>query len=105
MTSIVGLLLCPLLCLYSIGDTWLSCVVWHYILGVALVCGHVPQSIYMYVLGLLGLHLNMSHAATSRPLGKSKEHQLSQWKPVTAGWLECLLSRALAHSTLSLYMV
>ena len=72
MTSIVGLFVCPLLCLYSIGDAWLCCTVWLSILGVALVCGRVSQSVY--VLGLLGLRLNLSHTATSRPLQKSKEN-------------------------------
>ena len=86
MTSIVGLFFCPLLCLYSIGDAWLCCTVWLNILGVALVCGRVSHSIF--VLRLLGLHLNLSHSVTSRPLGKTKEHQFSQWKPLTAGQLE-----------------
>ena len=66
MTNIVGLFVCPLLCLYSSCDAWLCCTVWLNILGVALVCGRVSQSIYVF--GLLGLHLNLSHGATSRPL-------------------------------------
>ena len=36
MTSIVGLFVCPLLCLYSIGDAWLRGAVWLDILGVAM---------------------------------------------------------------------
>ena len=35
MTGIVGLFVCPLLCLYSSGDAWLCCAVWPNILGVA----------------------------------------------------------------------
>ena len=72
MTRIVELFVCPLLCLYSSGDAWLCCMVWLNILGVALVCGRVSQSIY--VLGLLGLHLNLSHTVTYRLLEKLKEH-------------------------------
>ena len=68
MTSIVRLFVCPLLCLCASDDAWLCCTVWFNIFGVTLVCGRVSQSIY--VLGLLRLHLNLSHAATSRPLGK-----------------------------------
>ena len=51
MTGIVGLFVCPLLCLYSSSDARLHCAVWLDILGVAV----LSQSIY--VLRLLGLHL------------------------------------------------
>ena len=69
-------------------------MVWLNILGVTLVCGLVSQSIY--VLGLLGLHLNLSHVAAFRPLRKLKEHQFSQWKPLMARQLKvCYLGHLL----------
>ena len=67
MTNIVGLFVCP--CFAGILAAMFSYVARY---GLLFLGGCVSQSIY--VLGLLGLHLNLSHTVTSRPLGKSTEH-------------------------------
>ena len=47
MTNIVGLFVCPMLCLYSSGDAWLCCMVWLNTLGEALLWPCI--SIYLCV--------------------------------------------------------
>ena len=87
MTGIVGLFVCPYFaCILSV---MLGYVVWYGLIFLVWYwCVAMYLNLSSYVLGLFGLHLNLSHTATSIPLGKSKEHQFSQWKPLTAGRLE-----------------
>ena len=77
MTSMVDDLFAPCFaCILSVllgyvARYGLVFLVWHWCVAVYLILS-------MYVLGLLGLHLNLSHAATSRSLG---QHDIKHYSP------------------------